>query len=136
MKSSYQELAIKIKNKAQLYDVLAKIYYLPDQTCRAITKDYLLNYVQKDPQILMVPRKTLIHHHFRFQKYSAPELLELLDKLLKSKGLKPSGLNMTTIPNVEWLMNTIMHVDPSDPYELLTTKKEEKIQYTIEVSQE
>ena len=136
MESSFQELSVKIKNKSQLYDVLAKIYYLPDFGSRAVTKDYLMKHIYAQPQIFMLNRKQVIQHHFRYYKFSALELLEILEEMLRQKGKKPTGLNPTCLPNIEWLMNAILALDISEPYELLQPKKEEKISYKLEVSQE
>ena len=136
MQSSCQELSVKVKNKSQLYDILSKIYYLPDLSSRAATKEYFLKYVYKEPQIFMLKRKEITQHHFRYYKFNALELLEILNKMLKEKNLKPSGLDGSALPNIDWLMNAIVSLDGSDPHELLQPKKEEKTSYQIEVSDE
>ena len=136
METNYQELSIKIKNKAQFYDILSKIFYLPNFNSRAITKDYLYKYLPKEPQIFTIKRLGLTQHHFRFNRYCALELLEILNKMLKDKGKPPSGIEANALPNVEWLMNAILYLDNTDPFELLQAKKEEKVEYKLEVSQE
>jgi len=83
--------------------------------------------VLPEPHIFTVKRAGITQHHFRYHKYCALELLEILNRMLKEKGKKPSGIDGNALPNVEWLMNAIIYLDNSDPYELLQTKKEEKV---------
>ncbi len=132
MQSSCKELSIKIKNKSQLYDVLSKVYYLPELSSRAATTDYLRKYTDKEPQILMLKRKEITRHHYRY----ALELLELLENMLKIEKKYRTGIEAHALPNIDWLMDAILHLDPSDPHQLLQPKKEEMTTYQLEVNEE
>ena len=44
MEITYKEASSAIKSKAQLYNLLSSLYYLPDPSSKAVTRDYLLNY--------------------------------------------------------------------------------------------
>lgn len=131
-----REIQEKVKNVTQLYHIIAKEYYLPDLSSKAITKDYLLKYILKDCPIFTMKRVDVVHHHFRFRKYTSAELLEHLENMLKAKGKKPAGLSFHTLPDQQWLLNTILHVDPNDPLRLIKTQREEEVKAEIEVNEE
>lgn len=131
-----KELSITIKAKDQLYDVLSKRYYLPDRNSKASNKEYLIKYTLSPIPIFVMEKDKVTHHNYRYRKYNSYELLELLENSLKKKKKLPTGLTLHTIPNVEWLKNAILSLEPEDPFELLAPKKEEKATYQIQVNEE
>ena len=86
--------------------------------------------------IFAMKKKKVIHYHFPYRKYNALELLEILEEMLKAKQLKPTGLDISCVPDLDWMRNAILHLDPNDPHELLTKKQLEKETFTIQVNQE
>ena len=136
METNSRVLVDKIKNKEQLYGILSKTYYLPDFNSKAVTKAYLVNYVLKEIPIWTMKKQMTVHHYYRYRKYNSLELLEILEKMLKERKLPPTGLDIKTLPDQEWLSNAILHLDPKDPHQLIRTKQEEKTDYTLEVNSE
>ncbi len=136
MQISINEASQYAKKKGQMYNLLANLYYLPDYNSKAITKEYLFQYVLSPLGIFVMKKEHVIHHHYAYRKYSSNELLEILEQLLKTKGKNPTGLTINTLPDQDWLRNAILHVDPDDPYFLLKKKVEEDEKYTIEVNEE
>ena len=136
MQTSSDILAIKIKTKQQLYNVLAKIYYLPVYNSKAVTKDYLLRYVQKDITIFKMDRKKVSQYHYRRRAHSSMELLEILEKILRDKAMHPTGINADDMPDQQWLCDAIISLDENDPNCILTGKKEDKLTYSMEISEE
>ena len=56
------------------------------------------------------------------KQYDASELLKILDTLCEEKGLPKSGLSLITLPNVEWLLKVIKHIDPEDSHKVFAEK--------------
>ena len=127
---------MSIKNTGHLYDILSKAYYLPNLNCRCITKEYLLEYIKKEIVIFTLKKEKVVHHHFRKSQRTCYELLEILEKLIKSKDLPPTGIQPDQPPNKEWLLNAILHVDPNDPEKLLAPQVNESLDYKLEVNPE
>jgi len=136
MEITLSEAAKSIKTKGHFYNILSRLYYLPDFSSKAITKDYLLKYTFEPIPIFVMKKETVIHHHFEFRKYSSLELLELLEELLRANNKKPTGLSIFNLPDQEWLKNAILNVDSSDPYELLKKKGGDEDNFTIQVNEE
>ncbi len=121
-----ETIEAKIKTKSHLYNILSRIYYLPAYSSKAITKDYLLKYTQKEIPIFYMKREGMSRHNFQVKKYNSSELLDMLDDLLKN-GKKPStGLSSLTIPDQEWLLNAILNVDPTDKFGLFDSVKDKR----------
>ena len=133
--NSYEASKI-IKNKKHFYDLLAEAYYLPTYTSKAITKEYLFMYSMSPIPIYVAKKTEVVHHHYTDRKFTSIELLEKLEELLKSKKLNPTGLNMLTLPDQEWLCNIILTIDPEDPYGLLQRKISEQNSFTLKVNEE
>jgi hypothetical protein len=134
-----QEVALtsikkKIGNLSETYDFLSQIYYLPDQSSKAINKEYLENYFflnKTQPKILMIKRNDLkmIRAPKINNDLTAAELLEKLELYLKNQKLPPSGMNFSTLPNIDWLAITLNILDPQDSLKIFV--KPQKIEDTI-----
>ena len=123
MELTYKEVTSTIKSKTQLYNILSTLYYLPDPSSKAVTRDYLLNYTYEPIPIFVMKKQEIIHHHYPYRKYSSAELLEILEDLLKSQKKNPTGLSIMNLPDQDWLRNAILHLDPKDPYHILKKEK-------------
>ncbi len=135
MGTNSHELSITVKNKDQLYDILATTYYLPQLNSKAITNDYLRNYIY-DPVTVFAMKKEVTRHCFRCRKYTAAELLSFLESALKEKKDHPTGLSPINLPDRDWLLNALLYVDPDDRLGLLGAKKIEKPSYPIKINPE
>ncbi len=136
MEISSQEVVNHARKKFQLYNVLSKLYYLPEFNSKAVTREYLIYYTVPLIPIFVMKKEEVTRHHFPFRKHTSAELLEFLDKILSQQNLPPTGLTVLSLPDQEWLRNAILHVDPSDPYKLLATNKEKEEPFTLEVNEE
>lgn len=126
-----EEFTLKIRNKANLYDFLATTNYLPQKAQKPLVKS-----IYKNIHFISMEKDEVVHHSYRYRKYTSSELLEILEKLLAEKKLKPTGLTIGTLPDQDWLLNAILHVDPTDKHELIGPKKETKINYVLEINPE
>jgi len=52
----------------------------------------------------------------RYKNNNALELLDILENMLNQKKQKPTGLNMFTLPDVDWLCTVLHKEDPNDSY--------------------
>ena len=119
MQISTSELGLKIKSSLQLYNILAKAYYLPEYTSKAITREYLLRYCAKEQTIFTVKKDSIVRHHFRYRKFSSIELLKLVEYTLKTQKKPSIGLDLLNLPDQDWLRNILLHLDKEDPHGLL-----------------
>jgi len=124
------------KKKKKLYNILANLYYLSDETSKAISRDYLVKYAFDPLPIFVMKKDKVIHHHFSYRKFNSMELFEILEATLKAKNLPPTGLDISCLPDQDWMRNAILHVDPTDPHQLLRQKKLENENFTIRVNEE
>ncbi len=136
MEITYQEIKKSVKNKQQMYGILAKEYYLPDFNSKAISNDYMLQYTYAQIPIFVMKKKFVIHHHFPYRKFTVAELLEKLEELLKSRQYPPTGLDIISLPDREWVLNAILHVDPQDTLQLLKNVKTEDVNLSFAVNEE
>lgn len=136
MQTTSQEISLKVKTKKQLYEILAKKFYLPKYESRAISRNYLLNFILKDIPIFTMKRAEIIHYNFRHRHKTSCELLEILEDLLKKKELPPTGLTALSLPDRSWLLNCILYLDGDDENQLLSRRPDEKITYNLEVNAE
>jgi hypothetical protein len=130
----YMDLNQFTKTKRQLYDILAKQYYLPDFATKAITREYLIHYVEKDIRIFTTANKTTTRHHIRFRKFNNMELLDMLEEILKNQKLLKTGLTESTLPDKSWLVNAILSLDPVDSKGLLGPKRPHNMEFKLEIN--
>ena len=99
MQLSSKEAGLKVKSLSQLYNVLSQVYYLPERTSKFISKTYLPFYCFKVQGVFTLKKEEVVHHNFRFRKYSSCELLNLLEDAVKKKQLPPTGLDAFSLPD-------------------------------------
>ncbi len=54
--------------------------------------------------------------------HKAIELLDILEALLKKNELKPSGMDVFTLPDKNWLYHVIKYLDPHDESKIFKPK--------------
>ena len=136
MQTSSSELSTKIKTKFQLYGILSKSYYLPEFKSRSINRGYLIKYCLINIPIFSIKKEEIVHHNFRYRKLNSVELLDLLEKALASKNLKPTCFDMYNLPDQVWMKNILLHLDKNDPHSLLSPAPLEENNFKLEVSTE
>ncbi len=95
-----------------------------------------MKYTDNPIPVYTICREGMIRHNFRINKYDGLVLLEKMELLLEAKRLKPTGMDLLTVPDKEWMMNAILNLDPSDPYGLLDPAKNFRPSFEIEVNSE
>ena len=61
----------------------------------------------------------MIPHYVPYRKYDTNYLLSHLDDYLFVHNLMPTGFNTFVPPNLQWLYNVILSLEPKDPLGLL-----------------
>ena len=56
------------------------------------------------------------------KNFTAAQLLDILEKICKNGNLPSTGLTYLALPNIEWLLTAIKHLDPDDTYSVLQKK--------------
>ena len=113
-------LDTKNLDKKQVYEMVAKDYFLPPCYSRGITREYLLDVkVDKVFRITNGEWKrfeyTLEAGHLRkVSMITNGLLLRKLNTLLKSKGLKEMGFPNYEVPEQDWLYKMARFVDRSN----------------------
>ena len=78
----------------------------------------------------------MIHHHYRFKKFTSLELFELLEHELKNACKLSTGLNPYCLPDQEWMCNILLHLDKEDKNGLLGPKVIDKETFNVEINPE
>ena len=65
-------------------------------------------------KIFKIERKDMRFDHVpeRIQNKTCQELLDILEELLKKKQLPARGIETGTLPDTEWIIRIIKHIDP------------------------
>ena len=116
-----------ISSKEKMHFVWSKIWYLPDLESKACCKRYLFKYTENPIKILSIKRKdinTLIKNIPC--NYNVWELVELFEKFLSEKNT-PLGLPKDKLPNKDWLLTMIYHIDSENTLKVFDRKPEEQI---------
>ena len=106
-------MAQKAPNRRKLYDILQKVYDLPNFG-PAVTTEYLRTIMQKDSIFLKVKRDFThpIPKGTR-RNFNSIETLHMLIKTLKDKNKKECGFTTYAIPNLDWMLRMIIWADPT-----------------------
>jgi hypothetical protein len=116
--------SLKNLSRSKIYKLLAEEYYLPERTCRAITRDYLIGvhtgqYFRIKLQDLkrfmadITPRllKRTVHT-------TNHETVEKLNALLRENSLPSLGFKNGNLPDSEWLSQVARFIDPCNAADL------------------
>lgn len=95
------EIAQKAPNRRKLYDILQKVYDLPNFG-PAVTTDYLREIMKKVSRFVKVKReKTYTIPRGTRRNYNSIETLHMLIKTLRNNGKKECGFTTYSPPNIE-----------------------------------
>ena len=121
---SNEPTLLKDLSRSKIYKQLAEDYYLPEKTCRAITRDYLVGiHTGQYFRIRLLDLK-------RFMADITPKLLkrtvhttnheavEKLNALLKENSLPTLGFKNGNLPDSEWLSQVARYIDPCNAADL------------------
>ena len=103
-----------IKSKKDIYNMLSKQYCLPKFHSKAINRIYLDQYSYDPIPIFTIPRDKVKISFVLFRRKTSEELWEELEKFLKNKSQKPTGMTLTTLPDLQWLQDVIFTIDPTN----------------------
>ena len=114
-------------SRYQLYKACNKVYFLPEWGSKTLEMEYLENIQSlnlENPKILAIEHATMKNYVFdtKNKQYDALGLSNILEELCKEKHLPSTGLTALTIPNVEWLLKVIKHIDLEDKYHVFAKK--------------
>lgn len=122
MSASLIELSYFAKKKKDVYYGLAAVYYLPEFSSKAMSKEYLAEISKTDSNYLKVKNDEINPIKLEFRKLGAGDLILRLDQLLLAKGLKVTGIDSAHLPNIQWLANICRWADPNDDLKLFKRK--------------
>ena len=106
------ELASKAPNRRKLYDILQKVYDLPNYGT-AVTTDYLKDIMKENSVFLKVKRdQTHTIPKGTRRNFNSIDTLHWLVKVLREKGKPECGFTSWVIPNIEWMLRMIIWADP------------------------
>ena len=126
----------RVKSRFHLYGLLSQIYQLPAFDSKAITSNYLKAYIVTPCPIFRIKR-TNYHPPFIVSKHvTAGEILETIEKILRAKGLPPTGLDNDKVPDVEWLIGVYFHLCPKDDHKLFPKSIKPEAEITVAVDPE
>ena len=114
-------------NKYEAYRDINTTYLLHSYSSKAITVDYLSHYIfakPENPNILMVLRKDVIFEDIppTREAFPVPDLFDKLEHFLKENGLPPTGLEINTLPDRDWILRILRNVDLEDKISLFGEK--------------
>ena len=60
------------------------------------------------------------------RRFDSKETLKILEKLLITKKMKPTGFDRWSLPDISWMLRSILYLEPTAKKELLNYKKSRK----------
>ncbi len=104
-------LSLLIPNKGALYRILIKEldYFLPKETSKAISEEYLLGVLRGQFYSLKNSEK----RELQLKEDLSAGKLELIDEI-SQKISKPLGFTFSTSPDRNWLLDVLNTIDPNN----------------------
>jgi len=129
-----QNLKSKIKTKDHLYGFLSQIYRLPSLTCKGVTVNYLKAYLELSCPVFRIYRKDFHPPYVAVKHFTISEIFLHVEELLKMKKEKPTGMTLTNLPDMEWILGVYHFLSPSDEMNLFprSVRPESQIQLKID----
>jgi len=122
-------VAQKAPNRRKLYDILQKVYDLPNFG-PMVTTDYLREIMQEDSMYLKVKREaTYTIPKGTRRNFHSIETLHWLIKVLEQKGKKECGFTSYSPPNLEWMLRMLIWADPTQKDVIFKKSVEERADY-------
>ena len=114
-----EEADTRSLEKKELYEMVAKRWFIPPYQSRGVTREYLLK-VHKD-RVHRLTNGEMKHfevelgteHHRKAQGMGHAVLIRKLNLLLDITGRKPLGFTEYDIPDQAWLHRMARHIDPT-----------------------
>jgi hypothetical protein len=114
-----EEAETKSLEKKELYEMVAKTWFIPPYQSRGVTREYLLKvhrdqvYRLTNGEIKHFEVELEPHHHHKAQGMGHSVLIRKLNILLNLTGRKPLGFTEHDIPDQAWLHRIARHIDPT-----------------------
>jgi hypothetical protein len=121
---AHEPILLKDLSRSTIYKMLAEEYFLPERTCRAITRDYLVGvhtgqYFRIKLQDLKRFMADITPRLMKRTVYTTNhETVEKLNALLRENSLPTLGLRNGNLPNTEWLNQVARFIDPCNAADL------------------
>jgi hypothetical protein len=115
---------LKDLSRSKIYKLLAEEYFIPNPTCRAISRDYLIGVHTGKYFRVRLPtlKKFMVDMTPSLMKKTVHttnhEIVEKLEALLKEHGLAPLGFKKGNLPDSEWLDKMARFIDPCNAADL------------------
>jgi len=120
------EVAQKAPNRRKLYDILQKVYDLPNYG-PMITTDYLREIMKAESKYLKVKREeTHTVPKGVKRNFGSIDTLHRLINTLKEKKEKECGFTSYCPPNLEWMLRIIIWADPTQKTIIFKKSVEDK----------
>ncbi len=89
---------------------------MPSYHSSAITEDYLQRFVLANQRVLKIERSQLqfIDVPKKLRNKNCFELLNILEEFLKKKNINQTGIEHGKLPDPEWIIRILKHLDPLD----------------------
>lgn len=106
--------------KNELYELVAKDYFLPPSNSRGVSREYLLKV--RDGTVFRITNKEWKHFEFTLNKSQFRKgamicnamLMRKLNQLLKSRAMPQMGFNEYNIPEQNWLYKVARYIDQTN----------------------
>ena len=120
------EITSKAPNRRKLYDILQKVYDLPNFG-PATTTEYLREIMLEESRFIKVKREdTFTIPKGTRRNHNVIETLLWLVRVLKDKDKKECGFTSYSPPNIEWMLRIIIWADPDKKNEIFKRTTEDK----------
>ncbi len=107
-------LKSKIGRKEDLYNKLSQLYWLPSFNSKAITNNYLKQYVLEPCSIFRLERKHYNPPHIPHKHVNCIQILEAIEGLLVQNKYPPTGFDEEHLPDLDWLIAVYFYLSPTD----------------------
>lgn len=121
----------KLGTRREAYNFAATVYYLPSYESSCCSKKYLLQLINEPCHLFKIEKSKISPQHIPYRKHDASFLLEHLEKYLFAHNLEPTGFLSLNPPNIQWLYDVLLYLEPQDPLGLLGGQKNLAEQATI-----
>lgn len=116
MTSNIDKVNLKFGTRRALYNIAAQKWFLPDFNCGGLTKKYIKNMLVKNSDFFRVKRSDVVPVFLTIRLKTIPELLKIVEEILDSRGLPPTGFDGEHLPNLSWIETILFYLNPDNVY--------------------
>ena len=105
--TNHHKLSRLVLNKSVLYEILSEDYILLGINSHACTNEYLEEYTLDQQKIFTCEALGTHVYQSRYYTGNCLTLVSSLEKILKLKKMKPTGMSPLALPDDSWLIPVI-----------------------------